>query len=77
MVSLRCESKKHSKNKIKTQQTREYNKKESDSYREQTTFYGTGGNMGLGGGEWEAQTHGYKTGYKDILYNTGNITNTL
>ena len=54
MISLRCESKKHSKNKIKTQQTREYNKKESDSYREQTTFYGTGGNMGLGGGEWEA-----------------------
>ena len=28
--------------KIKTQRTREYNKKQSDSSREQNTFYGTG-----------------------------------
>ena len=33
--------------------------------------------MGLGGGEWEVQTSGCKIGYKDISYNTGNITNTL
>ena len=33
--------------------------------------------MDWGGGEWEVQTSGCNIGYKDILYNTGNITNTL
>ena len=28
-------------------------------------------------GEWEAHTIGYKTGYKDMLYNSGNIANIL
>ena len=28
-------------------------------------------------GEWEAQTIGCKMGYKDVLYNMGNIANIL
>ena len=38
----------------------------------------TGGRKGnLGGWELEIQTIGYKISYKDILYNMGNIGNTL
>ena len=28
-------------------------------------------------GEWEVQTTGFKIGYKDVLYNTGDKTNIL
>ena len=30
-----------------------------------------------GGGGWKVQTTGCKMGYKDVLYNTGNIANIL
>ena len=34
-----------------------------------------GGNIGVE--EWEIQTAGCKTGYKEVLNNTGNIANIL
>ena len=51
-------------------------KKQTHRYREQTSGYQWGrGNKWVG--EWEVQTFGCKIGYKDILYNTGDIGNIL
>ena len=38
---------------------------------------GEGGRGNIRAGEWEVQTIGCKTDYKDVLYNTGNIANIL
>ena len=57
--------------------------KEADSQVKRTSGYqGVEGRMGeaiqgLGVGDEEVQAIGSKTGYKDLLYNTGNIANGL
>ena len=48
-------------------------KKQTHRYREQTSVYSGGGNIGVG--EWELQTIGYK--FKDVMYKTGNIAKIL
>ena len=53
-------------------------KKQTHRYREQASGYQWGGGRGSTGlGKWEVQTIGRKTGYKDVVYNTGNIANIL
>ena len=52
-------------------------KKETDSqYRELVVTSGERKGRGnISVGEWEVQTIGCKIGYRDILYNTGKISN--
>ena len=52
-------------------------KKQTHRYRGQASGYQWGGRGSIGVGEWEVQTIGCKTGYKDVLYNTSNIANIL
>ena len=42
-------------------------KKQIQRYREWTSGYQLGGKGNIGVGEWEAQTIGYKIGYKYVL----------
>ena len=51
-------------------------KKQTHRYREQTGGYQLGV-CNIGVGEREVQTIGHKIGYKDELYNIGNIVNIL
>ena len=39
--------------------------------------WGRGGSTNIGREEWETQNNGYKINYKDVLYNIGDIANTL
>ena len=46
-------------------------------YKEQTRGSQWGGRSSVRMGECEVQTIGYEIGYKDVLYNVGNIANIL
>ena len=74
MISLICGI-------YKIQQTSEYNKKkQTHTYREQTSGYQWSQRRGRGniwGGDEEVQSITYKISYKDILYNTSNTDNIL
>ena len=51
----------------------EYNKKETNRDIENKLEVTSSGRGNIDLEEWEIQTTGYRTGYKDILFNTGNI----
>ena len=57
--------------------TSEYKKKEADSQIKLVVNNGEEQRGGTGIGKWKVQTTGCKTGYKDALYNAGNIANIL
>ena len=62
----------------KKSQTSEYNKKTVDSWIQRTNWcLSVGAAKGNLVGEEEVQTIECKTGYKDVLYNMGNIANIL
>ena len=71
MTSLICGIKK------KTKPVNITKMKQTHRYREQTSGYQWWGRGCIGVEEWEVQTIGCKMGYKDVLYNMGNITNIL
>ena len=52
-------------------------KKEADSQIKLVVNNGEEQRGGTGIGKWKVQTTGCKTGYKDALYNAGNIANIL